>query len=787
MEVAVEVEPAEAVLGDDVLVAVGQKLGQQRRVLHVLGVQVVLVQEARQVLVGVEHVAVLVLPEQGAGLEGVEHLEAFLRVEQARAEHGHLTFQHFREVRDVHAAIGFHRHQVVRVVQAVGTLVGPDGMFEVRERHLDEARQVRQRQCALAAGEVLLVNFVAVVAGCGAQTVQDGAALGVGNVARRQPLVLAQSGVDAAEAVQQFLRDGNFLVVGLRQDVLEVDQEPAEVVQGHHGHAVAHQGVVGVVPLRTLGVHPNAALRDEVGDFGEHGGHQLLDEVHLVDEDVGLAQERAVAANFAALEVDFLACFVVVIDCVLGVLQNGVVRLDPVGDVGVDERVVLEVVFEFLGVVRLQELQELQEVDDLVVAPVADVRPRVVRLNFFPLEAILEHAVRVVAVEGGRVQELENHAFDELGVRVHQGFPVLEDVAPVALVVQNLRPGFFVTQVDGEAVPRTAGVAVAAAELQRQVLGAQALEVEVVVLSSLGLQEGQVELLGPPLHELGLLEEDLVVGPVDVGHEVGPLDGVVLVENAAPHDVEHRVGEVADVAAAVGRELQSVAGGHQFDEPLRAFFDVFKQRRLERIGCLQVLLQLHHAADRLAQIRGHDPVLGGAGRQFEVRLDEVGAAFRFDVGFCDHGSAGLEGRKLFGGQEHLGGVQADGPHHVRLQRLAGLGLVGDDGAQRVQAEVALFEFALLVGVHQVAAAALEAFRHAVGQDVLDAVEHAHLHGGRCGRRQFCVADEAVFLAGRPLVLEGESEVVVDFFEQDLVAVGVLVQVALEAVDPFVLV
>ena len=568
VEVAVEVEPAKAVLGDDVLVAVGQKLGQQRRVRHGLGVQVVLVQEARQVLVGVEHVAVLVLPEQGAGLEGVEHLEAFLRVEQARAEHGHLTFQHFREVSDVHAAIGFHRHQVVRVVQAVGPLVGPDGMLEVRERHLDEARQVRQRQCAFAAGEVLLVDFVAVVAGCGAQTVQDGAALGVGNVARRQPLVLAQSGVDAAEAVQQFLRDRNFLVVGLRQDVLEVDQEPAEVVQRHHGHAVAHQGVVGVVPLRTLGVHPNAALGDEVGDFGEHGGHQLLDEVHLVDEDVGLAKECAVAADFATLEVDFLACLVVVIDGVLGVFQERVVRLDPVGDVGVDERVVLEVVLEFLRVVRLQELQELEEVDDLVVAPVADVRPRVVRLNLFPLEAILEHAVRVVAVEGGRVQELENHALDELGIRVHQGFPVLEDVAPVALVVQNLRPSFFVAQVDGEPVPGTAGVPVATAELQRQVLCAQALEVEVVVLASLGLQEGQVELLGPPLHELGLLEEDLVVGPVDVGHEVGPLDGVVLVEDAAPHDVEHRVGEVADVAAAVGGELQAVAGGHQFDEAL---------------------------------------------------------------------------------------------------------------------------------------------------------------------------------------------------------------------------
>ena len=204
----------------------------------------------------------------------------------------------------------------------------------------------------------------------------------------------------------------------------------------------------------------------------------------------------------------------------------------------------------------------------MVVAPVADVRPGVVGLNLFPLKAILEHAIRVVAVEGGGVEELENHALDELGVGVHERFPVLEDVAPVALVVQNLRPGLLVAQVDGEAVPRTAGVAVTATELQGQVLCAQALEVEVVVLSCLRLQKGEIKLLRPSGHQLGLLEEHLVVGPVDVGHEVGAFDRVVLVEDAATHDVEHGVREVADVASAVGRQLEAVACGDKLDEAL---------------------------------------------------------------------------------------------------------------------------------------------------------------------------------------------------------------------------
>ena len=502
---------------------------------------------------------------------------------------------------------------------------------------------------------------------------------------------------------------------------------------------------------------------------------------------MGLTQERTVPSDFILLELDFRLALVVEVDGVFRVLQQIVVALDPVGYIGVDESVVLKIRVQFLGVMVPQELEELEQVDDLVVAPVADVGPRVVRLDGLPLEAVLEHAVRIVPVEGGGVEELEDHPLDELGVGVHQGLPVLEDVAPVALVVEDLGAVLLVAEVDGEPVPRAAWVTVAAAEFQRQVLGAQPLEVEVLGLGGLLLEEEEVELLGPAGHGLLLLEEHLVVGPVDVGHEVGPLDGVVLVEDAAAHDVEHRVGEVPDVAAAVGRELQAIARGHQRDEALGTLLDVGEDRFAQLVWGLKVFLQLDDPADGLSQIGDHHPILAFAGGEVEFALDEVGAAFGLDVGLRLDGATGPEGVELLGAQQHGGGVEADGPHHIGLEALTRFGLVGDDGAERIEAEGTAFQFAFLVGVDEVAAAPLQSFGNAVGEQVLDAVEHVHLQRGGGGGFEPGLAHEAEALAGRPLVAEGQAEVVVGLFEDDLVAVGVLVKVPLDAVDAAVLV
>ena len=242
-----------------------------------------------------------------------------------------------------------------------------------------------------------------------------------------------------------------------------------------------------------------------------------------------------------------------------------------------------------------------------------------------------------------------------------------------------------------------------------------------------------------------------------------------------------------DVAAPVGGELQAIAGGDQRDEALGAFLDVGEDRLAQLIGRLEVLLQLDDPADGLTQVGDDHPVLALTGGEFEVALDEVGAALGLDVGFRLDGATGPEGVQLLGAEQDGGGVEADGPHHIGLEALTRFGLVGDDGAECVEAEGAAFQLAFLVGVDQVAAAALQSFGNAMGEQVLDAVQHAHLHRGGGGGFEPGLAHEAVALAGRPLVAEGEAEVVVGLFEDDLVAIGVLVEVPLDAVDAAVLV
>ena len=164
---------------------------------------------------------------------------------------------------------------------------------------------------------------------------------------------------------------------------------------------------------------------------------------------------------------------------------------------------------------------------------------------------------------------------------MHQRFPILEDVPPVPLVVEDFGAVVFVPQVDAESIPRAAGVAVATAELQWQVFCTKSLEIQVIVCLRLLLQKEQIKLVRPGCHGRGLLKENLVIGLVDVGHEVRLINGVVLIENTATHHVEHGVRKVANVASAVGGQLQPVAGCNQRDQPLRPFFNVVQNVLLQ--------------------------------------------------------------------------------------------------------------------------------------------------------------------------------------------------------------
>ena len=115
------------------------------------------------------------------------------------------------------------------------------------------------------------------------------------------------------------------------------------------------------------------------------------------------------------------------------------------------------------------EFEQLQQVDDLVITPIADVAPGVVGFLDFPVNAFLGDSVRVIAINGGGVDELRDHVLDEVGIAERERLPVLENIAPIALVGEQALAE-FVFQSDRELVPWATRVTMTPAECDRQIL-----------------------------------------------------------------------------------------------------------------------------------------------------------------------------------------------------------------------------------------------------------------------------------------------------------------------------
>ncbi|CAI8437392.1 MAG: Uncharacterised protein [Cryomorphaceae bacterium] len=190
-------------------------------------------------------------------------------------------------------------------------------------------------------------------------------------------------------------------------------------------------------------------------------------------------QKRSIDPEGSAFFLDGFFAFPIKVNRIFRVFHDRAVRLDLVRHIRVDKKVIVEVVAQRTRLVLLDKFEEFQQVDDLMIPPVADVRPRVVRFDRFPVESVFSDAVRVVPIESCCVEEFVNHSLHKLWVAVCKCFPILEDITPVSLVVEDFRTVLFVTCVDGKFIPRARRIAMAAAKLQRQVLEAQAFKIEI--------------------------------------------------------------------------------------------------------------------------------------------------------------------------------------------------------------------------------------------------------------------------------------------------------------------
>ena len=372
---------------------------------------------------------------------------------------------------------------------------------------------------------------------------------------------------------------------GLFKKRADKDHHSAKIAKSHHAKAVARQSVVSVVPFRPLGVQPNAAVGNKVCQLCQNQLKQLCRHSDHIRASV-LSAKLGVASEFFCVGQNLVVKVAHKRYCVARIFFDVGVSLDVVGNIGRRENFLVQKFRQNARVKFVLQLQKLLQVNDLVVVPVADVGPRIVRLRNFPIKARARYAVGVKAVGGRRVKKLGNHSSNVNRIAHRERFPVLENVAPVSFVVQN-RLAKAVLQVNRKLVPRTAGVAVPARERKRKVFQIQALQLRVARradrLAQLRVIHRRRQAQSPRVAGLGAVSR---FNKVD---EVRRLNVVVLDEHAAAHNVEHYVGLVVNRSHFVGGVLQAVRAGDVFFQQGARRVNVGQDFLFERGAVLQSL------------------------------------------------------------------------------------------------------------------------------------------------------------------------------------------------------
>src|ERR1035437_7161885 len=155
-----------------------------------------------------------------------------------------------------------------------------------------------------------------------------------------------------------------------------------------------------------------------------------------------------------------------------------------------------------------------------MVAPVADVRPRVMRILHLPLIAIAHNAIGVMAIASRGINKPEDHAFDVAGKGQRQRLPVLENVAPIALVVQYAI-ALIILDLDSKYVPGAAGVTVTAAESKRQVFVSQSVEIKIILFARPCEKDAMRQGLWHRIEKSGLPKGQCVVSFTNERFEIG--------------------------------------------------------------------------------------------------------------------------------------------------------------------------------------------------------------------------------------------------------------------------
>ena len=210
-----------------------------------------------------------------------------------------------------------------------------------------------------------------------------------------------------------------------------------QVAQGDDGNTGAHKSIVGVVPLGTLGIHPDSGVGDEIGQLGQQGNQNLFRQGDLIDRAVGQRQQTTVGSCPTHPLCNFVIQLLIEHDGVVRVFQHAGIGFDAIGHVGVAENTAIHQRHQRVRFVVQRLFNQLQQVDELVIAPVTDVRPGVFGFRTFPVDAVPGNPIGVIAVRRAGVDKLGDHSRAEQGQGCRQRLPVLKNIPPVALVIQQ--------------------------------------------------------------------------------------------------------------------------------------------------------------------------------------------------------------------------------------------------------------------------------------------------------------------------------------------------------------
>ncbi len=351
-------------------------------------------------------------------------------------------------------------------------------LIDKGQRRAAKRRHLVRAQVS-AAGKTPAIDALAIVPEGGAQLVQQSfAILRIKSGLPQQGLFALQRAGDLVEPAHHLGGNGILPVIALLQQSSQKIQIAAQVTKRDHRDPAAGQSVIGVVPFGPLGVHPDPTIQHQIRQLGQDRDQQLFQQIDMVNPTLTIGQKLAVGSPPDDPLPDAPLERTVESDGISRVAQDVPVGPEAKRYLGVTEDALAEHADDPFGIVAAPQFEQPQQVDDLVIPPVADIAPGIIGRGSFPVHPIAVDPVGIEAVHGGGVDELGDHVGQKSGESRGQGLPVLEDVPPVALVTQD-RVTRMVAHADGKVVPGPAGVAMATAEMQRQVFQGQPDQVRI--------------------------------------------------------------------------------------------------------------------------------------------------------------------------------------------------------------------------------------------------------------------------------------------------------------------